>query len=762
MSPGGDLRPRVAGDSAHRGGAPASERLRGAPGRGSRRGVLLVVAAVYALGIVYLAWPISGDPSSRVVDVVATGAPLGHWAEADRNLAVWVLSWTARAALDPRRELFQADLFHPAPDTLASSENLLGLLPVSGPTFWLSGNPILTHNVTLFAVILLLALLTFLLVRDWTGSASAGFLSGAVLGFAPVVVAWWSNVISASAVHLFPLVLLLAIRAARRPRWWTLLALALAVALQVLAGLYVAYQLLVIVALFAPAVWWEARRAGERAWPALAAIGAGFVVLLPLSLPYLRVRATGVLPDLATAQVIASALGLSAQTVWQRVVDNVGWAMLALALVAVLPIRRGNGHVRIALVGIAVVGGVLCMGPGAPLLPGTSLPGLYEIAMRFVPGFSSMRAPGRFLILPVLSVAVLAGLGAADLLEALRRLPRAARPANALLLLAGVAMVLARHPERPLVAMQMPASPADWQPYLWLREHGEGKTVLELPAMVSPLDLPLLRATGEYLIGSALHDLPLVNGYSGHQPPTAQLLLTLAQRLPDPGAWEQLCAAVDVGWIVVHLDGEQDEASWNAAASALDLERAATFPGPVHIYRPRAACGELQERLLAQLRGAGQTTLRGNPVSELEAADRRGRIALHAAALPPQQHVWLWADVANESGRTWPGFTIEVPGAVGVQSRFRDPETGRIVGPAIVSPLGVDLEPGRSTRVRVAAQVPPPGAYVLEVGLVQDGFGWFADRPGGGAVLRRPVVVPGAIADGTRATDREEPTPGAR
>lgn len=715
----------------------------------------LWAAAFYAVAVLYLAWPISRHPATMLADFSASREPLARWTGLDRDLATWVLGWTARASVDQPSRLFQANIFHPAPDTLASSENLLGLLPVSAPAFLLSGNPVLTHNVVVMTLVWMLALLTFVALRGWTGSAPAGLLGGALAAFAPMVVANWSNVISGTAVHLFPLVLALLWRAAERPGVTILAALAAVIALQVLSGLYVAYQLAVVVGAFLPGVLLQARSGGRRPWPVLGAVALGFLVLVPVSVPYLRVRASGVLPDPATARMIVATLAPSWGAEWRTVLDNVGWAGLALALAGVVaPVV--TPYLRGSLLLAACLTFVLGRGPDVPLLPGTSLPGIYELAMRIVPGFASMRASGRFLIATILLLAMLAGLGAAAALRALRARTgaRGARVGAVALVLAAVVVVVQRGAAPHLPAVRVPAAPGDWDVYAWLRDHGDAGALVEIPAMVSPMDGRDIVATGGYLLGASIHRLPLLNGYSGHSPPSATLLLSLAQRLPDARALEELCFATRLRWIAVHPAALGEQASaWRDAERDLPVERVGEFPGPVWLYRVKHSCGAAEDQLRTQLAGVGRDrTLHGNALAPLAPEARRGsiRIEKDTSAFAASLHSWLPIEVTNGGTQVWPGAAMGFPGTVLVQTRFRDVATGELKQPATAVPLGVDLKPGESAHVLVGVQAPGAGEYDLEIGLLQSGGGWFRDEPGGGAgtSVRTRVVAFGAPARG--------------
>ena len=71
-------------------------------------------------------------------------------------------------------------MFFPVADTFTYSENLLGLLPISGPVQWLSGNPILAYNVTFLLSFPLSGLSAYLLGRELTGRHDAAWVAAAV------------------------------------------------------------------------------------------------------------------------------------------------------------------------------------------------------------------------------------------------------------------------------------------------------------------------------------------------------------------------------------------------------------------------------------------------------------------------------------------------------------------------------------------------------------------------------------------------------
>jgi len=136
-----------------------------------RTSVPLAVLALFAvLSVIQLA-PISFRPADGVRDA---GDPL---------LNSWILSWVSHQAFRSPLHLFQANIFHPYPGTLAFSEHLLPEALAAAPLEYLTGNSVLAHNFALFLGFLLSGFGTFLLVRRLTGSSGAALLSGTIFAF---------------------------------------------------------------------------------------------------------------------------------------------------------------------------------------------------------------------------------------------------------------------------------------------------------------------------------------------------------------------------------------------------------------------------------------------------------------------------------------------------------------------------------------------------------------------------------------------------
>jgi hypothetical protein len=131
-------------------------------------------------GVLYLAltllltWPLSLHPAS-------TAAP----GDPDTDLFVWTLAWNTHALTSHPLALFDANIYHPHPRTLAFSENLAGSTLFAAPVLWLTGNHVLALNTVVLSAVVLCGLGAFVLAR-WLGLPfHAALLCGLVFAFAP-------------------------------------------------------------------------------------------------------------------------------------------------------------------------------------------------------------------------------------------------------------------------------------------------------------------------------------------------------------------------------------------------------------------------------------------------------------------------------------------------------------------------------------------------------------------------------------------------
>ncbi len=364
---------------------------------------IAVSVAAYAVLLAIMSWPLVRD--------LAGAGPIDR---PDGRLNAWILAWDAHAlAHDPGR-LFQAPIFHPLPDALAFSENLL-LLGAAGAPALLAGQPVLAYNLVLLLCLLLSGLGTQLLVRRASGDRLAAWVAGAC--FAAGAYRWTRLAHLHAEATLFLAFALLAL-----DRFWErrslrrALLVGVAIALQGLASIYLGAVTAVTVAV-AVAV---GVIAGFRTRDLLR-LGAGFllaaILLLPAVVPYLRMRAfQGVEFTLETVSIYATSLAsyaASGTRLWGPVTERhidpeqfrdalfPGLAVVALGLAGLARAPRRFRYVAIAASAAAVV---LSLGPDTAV---------YRFLHEHVVLLRGVRALGRFAIVPVLFLAVLTGLALA-------------------------------------------------------------------------------------------------------------------------------------------------------------------------------------------------------------------------------------------------------------------------------------------------------------------------------------------------------------
>jgi hypothetical protein len=280
---------------------------------------------------------------------------------------------------------------------------------------------------------------------------------------------------------------------------------------------------------------------------------------------------------------------------------------------------------------------------------------------------------------------------------------------------AGVALVLAIATWSPfpeLARHPIEVGPDVPPAYRWLRAHGDGGAVLELPRG----DTNRERARRAYL--STVHWHPIIDGYAANAPGHVAYLQWIARRLPAAGALQQIVDLVDVKWILLHRDLLEPAraAAWDAALPD-GLRKVAEWGSDAMYEVTLPAADDRRARLLSTTE-----TIRGTPIEPIH-----GRCA---GSIDFEQ--WFGepftasADVAaqvalrNRSERAWPAFGFLPRGLVALEAAIVAAD-GRPVGdPWTVRPDD-DVVPGQPLPSTIRFKAPQPGDYVLRLRLVQNG-----------------------------------------
>jgi hypothetical protein len=438
-----------------------------------------ISAAAHALVLAVMSWPLVSGLST-----------LGVMDRPDGRLNAWILAWDAHALVRDPARLFQAPAFHPLPDALAFSENLLLPAVLAAPGL-LVGGPTLGYNLALLLSLLVSGLGVQLLVRRVSGDRLAAFAAGVF--FAAGAHRWIRLAHLHAQVTLFlPFVLLALDRfAARRTLRRALLVGAL-LALQGLSSIYlgaVTASMIVAVLVVGLAGGWRA----PDVLRLLGGLGLAALVVAPVLFPYLRMRefqgTEWTLEDVATYATTLTSYAASGTRLYggltQRhlppaeVQDTLfpGLVLLVLGLCGLA--RAPRRYVAVAVVASALAV-VVSLGPETAF---------YRFLHEHVVLVRGVRALSRFSLAPVLCLSVLAGI-------ALSGRWRLAVPAVLLFAL-----------ESSNVPIRYATSPSPSAAARWLRGQ-------EGPVAV----LPLGERDTEVMLEGTVHWRPLVNGDSGFVP----------------------------------------------------------------------------------------------------------------------------------------------------------------------------------------------------------------------------------------------------
>jgi len=242
------------------------------------------VAFAYVVAAIVMTWPFAAK--------MANSTPGGG----DPLLQIWIARWVQHALLTNPLHLYDANIFYPYTNSLAYSDSNVPAAILSAPVYFLTHNAILAVNLLVLGTFVLAAGGAYALAVALTGNRAVGFLAGLAYAFLPYRYAhifhlnqlghaWTPWVLAA-------LVLLVRRLATRDSAWGWAIAFGALLGVQVVTSFYVAFQLAFAVAIAliaAIAAAPQARTMRFLAHLAVAGAVAG-VIILPLALPYLRVR----------------------------------------------------------------------------------------------------------------------------------------------------------------------------------------------------------------------------------------------------------------------------------------------------------------------------------------------------------------------------------------------------------------------------------------------------------------------------------------
>ena len=540
---------------------------------------LAALALFVALAVAHT-WPLASD--------------LAHYSRfdnADASLNTFVVAWDAHALLHSPLQLFEAPMFYPEKHTLAYSEHLILPAIMGAPLSWAGVSPVVVHNALFILGLALSGWAMCLLMAEWTGSWSAAVVAGLAYGFNAHVLARFTH-LQAQHVEFFPFVLLSIDRVLGRRGVRDGVLLTAAFVLQSLCSNYLlGFTAVAMVAAVLAHPQPLLSRDRGRVIAILAAAGlASVVLLLPVLIPYYLVsRDQGLAWSLdevrqysATWRDYLATAGRVHFDTWSAPYFNgrtplfpgITATLLALTGIAIGPGLRSS-RVRMAIA-FGITGAALSLGPG---LPG------YAWLHAHVPLIGSLRGAARWGWLALAAIAILAGLGLAELQ---RRWPRWS---TMLAVIAGF-LITAEAFRAPVGFTTFDRIP----PIYDRLATAEPMVVVELPLYAGRN----YAENGRYLVYNTRYFKPLVNGYSSFQPNSYIIRGDRLRKFPEA---DSVAAMREIGvtHLVVHENEFRDRVGAGALAaigSVPGLTLEAEEDG-IAVYRLQPASGPVSKNKTA-------------------------------------------------------------------------------------------------------------------------------------------------------------------
>jgi len=511
------------------------------------------IVGFFTIATFALAFPLS--PSKWTTHV-----PGNH---GDALLNLWTLDWVGTHVDDGWGRLWDTTIFTPRANTLAYSESMLPVALVHRALALVVQSDVLAFNLVYVATWICSGWFTYVLARRITGSPGAALVAGLVFTFsAPRLVHY--GFLQLGFAWMLPAVVLLVLRVfeTRRIVWGA--ALGATAALLALSSSYYGVVVLVALGALVPTML-VLQRSEWRAVIAPLGVAAvvGAVLVAPVVYQYRELQDDPhfqrepeigaavddflrVSPDnyvLNELGVFASRSRPESATIEQRLFPGVAAIVLAgIGVVVMARDRRSHAAVLAMLPAAALLlvlsfGERLVIGRRSWKVPWS---GAWE-----APGLESIRVPARFVVFPLLVLALVSAAGLAALLA---RLPSAhARGA----LLGGVVLLLGVETASALQFARAPDDDGSTAVNEALDERAPG-VVVELP-LRSPEDgaaWAFVEMPRQYL--SRIDGNERLNGYSGFAPPDQGHLANALDTFPSAESLDVLRAR-EVRYVVLRM-----------------------------------------------------------------------------------------------------------------------------------------------------------------------------------------------------------------
>ncbi len=91
---------------------------------------------------------------------------------------IWHLMWAYDNILKDFGQLFHGNIFYPVKYSFIFTDHMIGTLIIFAPAYFLTKNPVLSHNILMFFLTILSGISVYSLFYYWTKKRLASFFTG--------------------------------------------------------------------------------------------------------------------------------------------------------------------------------------------------------------------------------------------------------------------------------------------------------------------------------------------------------------------------------------------------------------------------------------------------------------------------------------------------------------------------------------------------------------------------------------------------------
>lgn len=454
----------------------------------------------------------------------------------DGRLIAWLISWDIQMIFNDPLGVFDANIFYPNKNTLAYSEHFIGGSILATPVFLLSGgSPVASFNFLMITGFVLNAFSGFVLSRYLTKNYYASLIGGIIMGFASYRVISYAHLQNMLVFYIpFAILALIKFKETKQKRWLVLLGFCLF--MQSFTSWYHMVFIFLAIGLF---ILYYYLYTKELVFKDFKYLLSTFIIvialLLPFAVPYLKFSSEseasysiadqkaysadfgGYLlppPNTIIEDKITSEIGIQ-KVRWAENINFLGYSAIFLAVIGIFSFDRRSKlkikiNKKILIFGLVLlVFGILSFGPFLHLFDKQyRIPLPYLLIYYIAPPLRFIRAVSRYSTVVVVMLSVLSSFGYVKIINRLKTKSKVY--VYVLTLLIGFIILFEYYPAtklNPQVDVENPLV------YEYIKDSEDIVALVELPIHVDPF------VTTGYIYNAGIHFKPIVNGYSGYQPP---------------------------------------------------------------------------------------------------------------------------------------------------------------------------------------------------------------------------------------------------